>query len=231
MSFLQRLKHLVLGHPVLRHPLWADLELGYYDRAALRTFSIYYYHHVLRTRLYDAAALACCPDERIQAALASILWDEYGGGDIQRTHPAQFRKVLHALGIDVEEAERTHRLPELEEYSRAHFGMCMPATFWKAMGAVGFAMEWPIPHLYEPIVRGYRRIAGLTDDDLRFYLEHIPTDEDHASLVVTSLAPYLDDPVVQDDLTEGALLSMDVRERLVDAIARRMARRETEVMP
>ena len=223
--FLARLKHLVLGHPVLRHPLWTDLELGYFSRAALETFSVYYYHHVLRTRLYDAAALALCPDEKIQAALASILWDEYGCGDSTRTHPEQFRKVLRALEIDVADADQAVRLPELEEYSRIHFRLCRPKTFWKAMGAVGFAMEWPIPYLYGPLVRGYRRIAGLSDEDLEFFIEHIPTDEAHSSLVLIALGPYLDRRDIQEDLTTGALDSMDARERLVEAIYRKMGAR------
>jgi len=221
--FLGRLKHRVLGHPVLQHPLWTDLELGHYDRDALRLFTVHYYHHVLRTRLYDAAALAACPDERIQAALASILWDEYGGGDPRRTHPERFRRVLRALDLDVTAADRAARLPELEAYSRLHFGMCRPATFWEAMGAVGFAMEWPIPYLYEPVVRGYRRIAGLTDADLEFFLEHIPTDETHGALMVDALTPYLGDDAVHDAILRGAMRSMDARERLVEAIARAMA--------
>jgi pyrroloquinoline-quinone synthase len=221
-AFLGRLKHLVLGHPVLRHPLWTDLELGYYDREALKRFSVHYYHHVLRTRLYDAAALAACPDERIQAALASVLWDEYGAGDSARTHPEQFRRVLRALEIDVAAADRAPRLPELEAYSRIHFGLCRPASFWEAMGAVGFAMEWPIPYLYEPIVRGYRRIAGLTDGDLTFFLEHIPTDEAHGSLMVESIRPHLGDEAVRDALVRGAMASMDARERLAQAIATQM---------
>jgi pyrroloquinoline-quinone synthase len=222
-AFLRRLKHLVLGHPVLQHPLWTDLELGYYDRDALKVFSLHYYHHVLRTRLYDAAALAVCPDERIQSALASILWDEYGAGDPARTHPEQFRRVLRAQEIDVARADRAPRLPELEDYSRIHFGMCVPATFWEAMGAVGFAMEWPIPYLYEPVVRGYRRIAGLSDRDLEFFLEHIPTDETHGSLVVDALAAHLGIEAIQEALIRGAMRSMDARERLVEAIARKMA--------
>lgn len=225
-EFLGRLKHLVLGHPVLQHPLWTDLELGYYDLEALRVFSIRYYHHVLRTRLYDAAALAVCPDERLQSALAQILWDEYGAGDRARTHPEQFRRVLAALGIDIPAADRAPRLQELEDYSRIHFDLCRPATFWQAMGAVGFAMEWPIPYLYEPVVRGYRRIAGLGDRDLEFFLEHIPTDETHGSIMVEGMTPYLGDPQVQDAVVEGAIRSLDARERLVDAIARTMAPQE-----
>ncbi|MCI0343073.1 MAG: iron-containing redox enzyme family protein, partial [Planctomycetales bacterium] len=116
----------------------------------------------------------------------------------------------------------TPRLPEQEDYSRVHFGMCRPATFWEAAGAVGFAMEWPVPFLYEPLVRGYRRIAGLTDEEIVFLLEHIPTDESHSSLMVASIAPHLDDPAVQDAVLAGAMKSMDARESLVDAIARRM---------
>lgn len=221
-AFLSRLKHVVLSHPVLSHPLWSDLELGHYDVGALRTFTIHYYHHVLRTRLYDAAALACCPSEKIQAALASIVWDEYGCGNPRKTHPEQFRKVVRALEIDPAEADGHERLPELEEYSRIHFWMCRPGTFWKAMGAVGFAMEWPIPYLYEPMVRGYRRIAALDDDALEFFLEHIPTDEDHSSLMVRTVMPYLERKEVREEILEGALESMDARERLVEAISRRM---------
>ena len=196
--------------------------MGHFDVAALRTFSIHYYHHVLRTRLYDAAALACCPHEEIQAALASIVWDEYGSGDPARTHPAQFRKVLHALEVDPEEAEAVPRLGALERYSEAHFGMCRQGGFWRAMGAVGFAMEWPIPYLYEPIVRGYRKIARLTDGDLQFYLEHIPTDEDHSALMARVVEPYLDDEDVQQEIVTGALQSMDAREALMQAIHHEM---------
>jgi pyrroloquinoline-quinone synthase len=217
-AFLRRLKHVVLSHPVLSHPMFQDLDMGHFGVAELRTFSVHYYHHVLRTRLYDAAALAACPHEPIQAALASIVWDEYGHGALARTHPAQFRKVLRALEVDPAEADRAPRLPALESYSRAHFEMCRPETFWRAMGAVGFAMEWPIPYLYEPLVRGYRRIAGLDDDALQFYLEHIPTDEDHSSLMVEVVGPHLDDPHVQGELLEGALTSMDAREGLMQAI-------------
>ena len=155
-------------------------------------------------------------------SLASILWDEYGCGNPARTHPAQFRKALRALELDVAAVERAPRLPQLEEYSRVHFGMCTPATFWTAMGAVGFAMEWPVPYMYEPLVRGYRRIAGLSDDDLEFFLEHIPTDETHSSLMIASVRPYLDDADVRDALMDGALRSLDTRERLVEAICRRM---------
>lgn len=223
-SFLSTLKHRVLSHPVLAHPVFQDLEMGHFDREALRTFSVHYYHHVLRTRLYDAAALACCPHEAIQAALASIVWDEYGAGDPARCHPAQFRKVLLALGLDPAAVERVPRLPELDAYSRRHFEMCRPETFWKAMGAVGFAMEWPIPYLYEPIVRGYRRIAGLSDDALVFYLEHIPTDEDHSSLMIEVVTPHLADERVRSELLEGALASLDARERLMQAIHERMGR-------
>lgn len=221
-AFLAALERTVLSHPVLTNRLWADLEHGRCGHESLCTFTVHYYHHVLRTRLYDAAALACCPDERIQRALVSILWDEYGRGDPERTHPAQFRKVLRALGIDVEAAEQTPRLPELEVYSRVHFDLCTPSSFWEALGAVGFAMEWAIPPLYERLSRAYGRIAGLTNGDLEFFLEHIPTDQEHASLIVSSLGPHLGRLEVQASLVKGALASLDARELLIDAIARKM---------
>lgn len=47
----------------------------------LCAFALHYYQHVRRTRLYAAAVLSWTPVEEIQAALASVLWDEYGAGD------------------------------------------------------------------------------------------------------------------------------------------------------
>lgn len=227
-DFLKRLKHVVLSHPVMSHQLWGELELGHVDRDALRVFSLHYYHHVRWTRLYDAAALVVSPTEAIQSALAMILWDEYGNGRAEKSHPAQFRRILTALDMDLETVEEAPVLAELERYRDVHIGLCTRYTPWKALGAVGFAMEWPIPYLYEPLVRAYRRIAGLTDHDLEFLLEHIPTDEDHSAAMVECMRPHLEDPAVQDDVLEGAIESMDAREALVESIFQEMQFVETE---
>jgi hypothetical protein len=85
-------------------------------------------------------------------------------------------------------------------------------------------MEWAIPPLYERLVRGYRRIAGLTDDDLEFFLEHMSADYDHASRIVSSLGPRLGGLEVQASLVRGALAALDARELLIDAIAREMGK-------
>ena len=91
---LAALHRLMRGHRVMRHPIWRRLAAGDFSLRQVRPFALQYYLHVSITRLYAAGVLARCADETIQFALASVLWDEYGRGDSQQTHPAQFWRFL-----------------------------------------------------------------------------------------------------------------------------------------
>ena len=212
-TFLKRLKHLVLSHPVFSHPLFSDLEWATSTVDALRTFTIHYYHHVLRTRLYDAAALACCPHEAIQAALASIVWDEYGGGDPVRTHPAQFRKVLRALGLDPAGAERAAAAARSSRLLAAHFGLCTRRRVLAGHGS-GRASPWNgrSRSSTSPLVRGYRTIAGLRRRPPVLPGAHPDRRGPLLADGERRVTPYLEDEQVRRDILDGALRSMDARE-------------------
>ncbi|HEV3476948.1 MAG TPA: hypothetical protein VG127_05670, partial [Rubrobacteraceae bacterium] len=78
-EFLQRLKREVIGHPALVHPFLERFGEGDASEEGVRTFAIQYYRHVRVSRLYLAALISGCrDDERLQLALAEILFDEYG---------------------------------------------------------------------------------------------------------------------------------------------------------
>ncbi len=218
-EFLQAAKTEVLSHPVMTHPFWARFERGEMSSEGLKRFAIHYYHHVLRTRLYDAMVLARATDEALQAALARILWDEYGLGDLDRTHPAQFRRLLKALGLHEADWTAVTLLPEFEAYTDIHTRLCSDADVWVGAGVVGLAMEYPIPPLYKRLVRGFRKLR-VPESGLEFFLEHIPTDEVHASVVENALLPYLDAEPIQAAIRLGMRRSMDARKLLMDGLER-----------
>ncbi|MBI3811028.1 MAG: iron-containing redox enzyme family protein [Nitrospirae bacterium] len=218
-AFLKTTKEEMLAHPVMHHPFWSRFEKGAFTMEGLKRFSIHYYFHVLQTRLYDAMVLARTPSESIQATLASILWDEYGRGNPAETHPAQFRKFLGALNLQEEDWSSVTPLPEFEAYRDVHLRLCQDYDIRVGLGVVGLAMEYPIPFLYEKLVPGFRH-HGLSDDALAFFLEHMPTDVIHSSLMESAMRPELESPEHQALVREGVKRSLDTRYLLMEGLER-----------
>lgn len=217
--FLAGLKKEVLNHPVMSHPFWARFRQGPLTMKQCRTFALNYYQHVRLTRLYDAAVLARAPIEGIQAALASILCDEYGNGDMEQTHPAQFRRLLQALDLTPADWDHAALFPELTIYSDIHYRLCTDYPVWVGLGVVGVAMELPIPVLYQHLIEGLAT-AGVKKEALEFFVEHGPTDVRHARLLLDSMVPHLGREEDQEAMRLGALRSMDARTILMDGLSK-----------
>src|SRR5215210_2434137 len=116
-EFLQALKREVIGHPALTHPFLERFGEGDADAEGIRTFAIQYYRHVRVSRLYLAALISKCRhDEKLQLALAEVLFDEYGHLDPVETHPPLYTRFLASLGLFQAECEEPPRLPVIEMY-------------------------------------------------------------------------------------------------------------------
>src|SRR5918996_2990349 len=123
-EFLERLKREVIGHPALVHPFLERFGGGDASEEGVRTFEIQYYRHVRVSRLYLASLISNCGhDEKLQLALAEILFDEYGHLDPDETHPALYRRFLEALNIGEEERETPPTLPEIDLYITTHYAL------------------------------------------------------------------------------------------------------------
>ena len=123
-GFLGRVKREVIGHPALTHPFLERFGDGETGAEGVRTFAVQYYRHVRVSRLYLAALISNCrDDEKLQLALAEVLFDEYGHLDPEETHPALYRRFLEALGIGEEEWEEPATLPEIEMYITTHYAL------------------------------------------------------------------------------------------------------------
>lgn len=218
-GFIEELKQEVLNYPVMSHPFWSRFREGQLTWKQLQNFALHYYQHVKRTRFYDAAVLARTPIEEVQAALASVLWDEYGHGDPEQTHPAQFRRLLHALDLVPAEWENPPDFPELEMYTDIHFRLCTDYNFWVGLGVVGVAMELPIPILYQHLIEGFTK-TGIHEQDLEFFVKHGPMDVHHASLLLEAMIPRLERKEDRDALRLGAHRSLDARSILMDGLYR-----------
>jgi pyrroloquinoline-quinone synthase len=218
-EFLQRLKREVIGHPALVHPFLERFGEGDASEEGVRTFAIQYYRHVRVSRLYLAALISNCrEDEKLQLALAEILFDEYGHLKPEETHPALYRRFLKALNISEEEREAPRTLPEIQLYIEAHYALCRHPDIRLGMGALGPASEWPVPPIYVRLAEGLKRSAGLPDDALEIFTSHVTMDVTHARIMMDAVAPYAEDEEGQRRVREGAMRSLDARSVMLDGL-------------
>ena len=212
IEFLRLEKEKLLQHPLFEDEFITTISsLDTFQRTQAKRFALLYYPHILRTRLYQANTLGITPDENIQFVLSQILHDEYGEGEIERSHCALYRKFLFALNIQKDELEEPDIIPELQTYISTMMELTQSEDWLAAVAAVGVASEYPIPKYYELLLQGLRKIPDVCDDDLELFIGHVGLDLEHSKMIENSIIPHLDDPVNQQHFLKGLRINMDTR--------------------
>src|SRR3712207_3623947 len=203
-EFLEQLKRDVIGHPALVHPFLERFGEGDASEQGVRLFAIHYYRHVRVSRLYLAALISNCDrDEKLQLALAEILFDEYGLLNPEETHPAVYRRFLAALGLTEEEWEAPPTIPEIQLYISAHRELTRDPDVRPGLGALGPASEWPVPPIYVRLAEGLKKAAELPDEALEIFTSHVTMDVTHARIMMEAIAPYAATEEDQEKVREG----------------------------
>ncbi len=223
LQILGELKIEITQHPMLSSKLVEYIaNADSLDRDTARAFALMYYPHILRTRLYQANTLGITPDENIQFVLADILYDEYGNGDVDRSHMAVYRKFLYALDLTDEDISNAPIIPELQMYIDGMMHLTQGKDWLAAVAAVGIASEWPIPELYTAFVKGFRTIPGITDDDLELFISHIELDLEHSRMMEDAITPYLNNPDTLASIRRGIKHNLDARVVMMNGIQQRL---------
>lgn len=218
-QFLGWLKREVIRHPALVHPFLGRFGEGDASEEGVRTFAIQYYRHVRVSRLYLAALISNCDhDEKLQLALAEILFDEYGHLNPEETHPALYRRFLVALGITEEEWEAPPTIPEIRLYTSAHRELTRDPDVRLGLGALGPASEWPVPPIYVRLTEGLKRATDLPDEALEIFTSHVTMDVTHARIMMEAIATYTENEEGQKKVREGAMRSLDARSVMLDGL-------------
>jgi pyrroloquinoline-quinone synthase len=221
LKFLSELDQEVQNHPFFNDPFLRRLSTpGAVTRNQARRFAIEYYPHIFRTRLYQANALGIALDEAVQFALAEILYDEYGNGDPTRTHPAVYRKFLHALDVRPSEYSVEPGFSELSMYIDVMMRLTQSGDWLEAVAAVGIASEWPIPKYYGELLKGLRTVPGIKEDDLELFSSHIGIDERHSELMRKALVPYAESTDGRRRIWRGVRANLDARRVMMNGLHR-----------
>jgi pyrroloquinoline quinone (PQQ) biosynthesis protein C len=126
----------ILAHPVFQQGFTRRIaEVPELPLAQARRFALAYYPHIL------------AEDERVQAALASILADEYGHGEASRTHMQMYRHFLRGVGVPEDEiAQGGLIFPELRLYIDAVMRLTTQGDWLEAAAATGIAIVVDVEH-------------------------------------------------------------------------------------
>lgn len=225
-SHIDALKQAVEQHPFLRHPLLQQLQAVTPEqpltREQGRRFALLYYPHILRTRLYQASALGVIPDENMQFVLSDILYDEYGNGDLSRSHMEIYRKFMRAMAISEADMAAPPIIPELQGYIDTMMRLSQGEDWLAAFAAVGIAGEWPIPPYYTILLQALRTIPGIAEDDLELFSSHIDLDVEHSKMAEDVLVPFLDDEAGRQSVWRGIELNLNARLVLLSGLQREL---------
>lgn len=220
-EFLVKEKDKLLDHPLFTDSYITTVStLQKFETSKARRFALLYYPHILRTRLYQANTLGITPDENIQFVLSEILYDEYGLGNPKNSHMQQYRKFMYALGIAPNELVTQEIIPELEMYISTMMHLTQSNNWLAAVAAVGVASEHPIPKYYSLLLKGLRKIPGISEADLELFIGHIELDVEHSRQIENSLLPYLDNIDNQRKFIRGIEINMNARRVLHNGLYR-----------
>lgn len=213
-EFLNLEKERLLNHPLFDDVLMKTISsLEVFELNKAKKFALLYYPHILRTRLYQANTLGITPDENIQFVLSEILHDEYGSGNIENSHMQLYRKFMHAMRLQQEDYQQQNIIPELQEYISSMMQLTQGDDWLAAVAAVGIASEHPIPKHYSLLLKGLRKISGVSEEDLELFIGHIDLDIEHSEQIEEAILPYLDNPKNQIRFSRGIDISMNARRK------------------
>lgn len=209
-------------HRLWSHPFLARCRAGELDATEVRSLAGQMYKFSREFNRYLAAILARCDDEEGRVVIAENLWEELGEGDLDRTHPALFRKFTRALGIDDQRLEAIPAEPETRALVDFYLTLPERCGWLPAIGAICYASEHIVASLYTQLLGGIKGAAMLSRNDLEFFHMHVGADVEHARVLSDLIEPRATTPEAQKPIVDAVIQAMDARCRFFDAIERRI---------
>jgi hypothetical protein len=153
---------------------------------------------------------------RTQAALMSLQYDEYGGGDASRVHARLFARGMETCGLSPEFGTYVDPAPtEVLEQNNVMslFGLHRRLRAAGLGHLAAFEATSSLPS--RRVAQGLRRL-DFPDDMVAYYDEHVEADAVHEQLAVREIcAPLVaEQPDLRDEVFFGAFVCLDSEARV-----------------
>lgn len=157
-----------------------------------------------------------------KAALAELLYDEYGGGRADRLHATLFARALEGCGLDSSYGAYIDLAPGYTlavNNAMSLFGLNRRLRGAALGHLAAFEATSSLP--CRRMASGIRRL-GLPDEVWDYFDEHVEADAVHEQVALSICANLVDaDPALRDDVLLGATVCLDLdavcAERMLDS--------------
>lgn len=166
-----------------KHPLWAGLMEGRFERAQVRVFLKQAGIIPLYNHLYHGPLYVNCPDPDWREMIAEVVYEE-GTGKLFASgipHWKLWLRLGRAFDISDEEMWATEYCPEAVAW-RGFFHTICSGDFLTAVSAHMLGAEAQVPGAVGSVADGLRKKFGLSDHDLAFYIVHNEADAEHSDI-------------------------------------------------
>jgi len=214
LAQVERASEVVLAHAAIRKLSTGDLSV----EELQIVFSEYRPYCDVFPRLLSAVA-ANTPDDTIRFTLIDNLWDEYGNGDIAKSHRALYDRFLASLGVPpdavVQSAYATKR------YVTKCLNFCKDSHYLCGLGFLGPGTESFTNSEYSTIYNGLRKLNDRSSGnlDLEFWEVHIDVDEDHAAECIEAISASCCTDKDVERVMEGAMFAIEAEREFWDGIS------------
>jgi pyrroloquinoline quinone (PQQ) biosynthesis protein C len=221
--FLKELREEIRMHPGVNHMFLNRLATMPFTREDYRTFGLQHFPLVNCFTHYMENLLVRAPSSAAKLWLAKVLVDEYGEGSEGDDHSALYFDFLRAAGATEADVDRTVLNDYTIDFIRAHVALTTERPFLVGLGAIGPGHEWAIPAMFTAIVPGLRR-AGFGEHEIRYFWLHQDQDQSHGAWLEEALVLFATTTEARAQIREGALASLDARERFWTGAQREVVR-------
>ncbi len=142
--------------------------------------------------LFLAAAISHIRDDRSRLLLVSNLYEEHGNLDIERLHPALFRKFMHGLGVEPESIEKLDQASPGVQAAEEVTAICREGPAYRALATL-YAIELLFAPTCDVIVSGLKHLKLSTEAEY-FWVLHSGKDVEHAEQLRIALLKVCQSP-------------------------------------
>jgi hypothetical protein len=151
-----------------------------------------------------------------KAALAELLYDEYGAGRAENLHATLFAQGMSAVGLDSTYGAYVDEVPaEVLEQNNAmsFFGLHRRLRAASIGHLAAFEATSSLPS--RRIAQGLRRL-DMPESLVKYYTEHVEADAVHEQVAVRSICVQMieSEPHLLDDLFLGVFTCLDQEDRV-----------------
>ncbi|MGE5306952.1 MAG: iron-containing redox enzyme family protein [Alphaproteobacteria bacterium] len=134
--------------------------------------------------LFLAAAISHIRDDKSRLLLVSNLYEEHGNLELDRFHPALFRKFMRGIGVEPDSLELDPASPGVQAAERVT-AICREGPAYKALATL-YAIELSFAPICDVIVAGLKHLK-LSAETEYFWILHSGADVEHAEQLRAAL--------------------------------------------